>query len=212
MVPFCRASMICLCWSRTSRLLCSCSRIAGSCVWKPGDRQARPTSWIARPADSREVSGADGRAVCGPRVFDVLEERSSRLGRGREDDMLGEAGSFLTLIIGGAVVEGLVSTSISGCTFAYREEQHSRIRRAVAIRVRRRSITARPLRRRLRTLRARRGTGSAGNGGEVSRRDAVLDVGRKRGGHGWCSNSGRHFSSSQIGGPCRCSRTGNLQG
>lgn len=99
--PFCRASMICLCWSRTSKLLCSCSRMAGSCVWKPGDRQARPTSCIARPADSREVSGADGLAVCGPRLFDILDERSRRLGRGRDVGMLGDPGSCLTLIIGG---------------------------------------------------------------------------------------------------------------
>lgn len=107
LTPFCLASMICLCWSRTSRLLCSCSRMAGSCVWKPGDRQARPTSWIARPAESRAVRGADGRAVCGPRAPGVLEERSSLLGRGRADCMLGEPGSFLTLIIGGSVLRCL---------------------------------------------------------------------------------------------------------
>lgn len=101
LTPFCLASMICLCWSRTSRLLCSCSLIAGSCVWKPGDRQARPTSWIARPAESRAVKGAEGRAVCGPRAPGVLEERSSLFGRGRADCMLGEPGSFLTFIIGG---------------------------------------------------------------------------------------------------------------
>ena len=29
-VPFCLASMIIRCWSRTFKLLCSCSRIAGS--------------------------------------------------------------------------------------------------------------------------------------------------------------------------------------
>lgn len=112
LTPFCLASMICLCWSRTSRLLCSCSRMAGSCVWKPGDRQARPTSWIARPAESRAVRGADGRAVCGPRAPGVLEERSSLLGRGRADCMLGEPGSFLTLIIGGSVLRCLFNERV----------------------------------------------------------------------------------------------------
>ena len=113
LTPFCLASMICLCWSRTSRLLCSCSRMAGSCVWKPGDRQARPTSWIARPAESRAVRGADGRAVCGPRAPGVLDERSSLLGRGRADCMLGEPGSFLTLIIGGSVLRCLLNERVS---------------------------------------------------------------------------------------------------
>lgn len=113
LTPFCLASMICLCWSRTSRLLCSCSRMAGSCVWKPGDRQARPTSWIARPAESRAVRGADGRAVCGPRAPGVLDERSSLLGRGRADCMLGEPGSFLTLIIGGSVLRCLFNGRVS---------------------------------------------------------------------------------------------------
>lgn len=98
--PFCLASMICLCWSRTSKLRCSCSLMLGSFVWKPGDRQAKPTSCMARPADSRDVRGADGRAVCGPRLA-VLEERSRRLGRGREDCMGGEPGSLLMLITGG---------------------------------------------------------------------------------------------------------------
>lgn len=41
---FWRASMICLCRSLTSKLLCSCSRMVGSWVWKPGERQARPMS------------------------------------------------------------------------------------------------------------------------------------------------------------------------
>lgn len=113
LTPFCLASMICLCWSRTSRLLCSCSRMAGSCVWKPGDRHARPTSWIARPAESRAVRGADGRAVCGPRAPGVLDERSSLLGRGRADCMLGEPGSFLTLIIGGSVLRCLFNGGVS---------------------------------------------------------------------------------------------------
>ena len=98
--PFCLASMICLCWSRTSKLLCSCSRIAGSCVWKPGERHAKPTSCIAKPAESRDVKGAEGRAVCGPRGLATLLDRSSRFGRGRAECIEGEAGSFLTLIMG----------------------------------------------------------------------------------------------------------------
>jgi hypothetical protein len=54
------------------------------------------------------VRGADGRAVCGPRAPGVLEERSSLLGRGRADCMLGDPGSFLTLIIGGSVLRCLL--------------------------------------------------------------------------------------------------------
>lgn len=68
---------------------------------------------MARPADSREVSGADGRAVCGPRVFGVLEDKSSRFGRGREDGMVGEPGSFLTWIMGGRPVRSLVNAIVS---------------------------------------------------------------------------------------------------
>ena len=109
LTPFCQASINCLCWSLTSKLLCSWFRIAGSCVWKPGDRQARPTSWMARPAESRAVRGADGRAVCGPlRAPGVLDERSSLLGRGRADCMLGDDGSFLTWIIGGIALRCLL--------------------------------------------------------------------------------------------------------
>lgn len=103
LVPFCLASMIIRCWSLTSRLRCSCSRIPGLLVAKPGERQAKPTSCMASPADSREVKGAEGRPVCGPpRLFDMLDERSSRLGRGRDDGGAGEPGSFFTLIMGGA--------------------------------------------------------------------------------------------------------------
>lgn len=39
-----RDSMICLCCSRTDKLRCNCSRIVGSCVTKPGERHANPTS------------------------------------------------------------------------------------------------------------------------------------------------------------------------
>lgn len=57
---------------------------------------------MMRPADSREVNGADGRPVCGPlRLLFMLEERSRRFGRGREDAGAGEPGSRLTLIGGG---------------------------------------------------------------------------------------------------------------
>lgn len=61
---FWRASIICLCLSLTSILLCSCSRMVGSWVWKPGDRQARPTSWML--ALSLELIGPEGRAVRAP--------------------------------------------------------------------------------------------------------------------------------------------------
>ena len=119
--PFCLASMICRCRSRTFRLRCSCSRMPGSLVWKPGDRQAKPTSWIARPADSREVSGAEGRAVGGAPVVAVLEDRSSLLGRGREDCMAGERGSFLMLTVGGAPVRCLRGShwSVSACIIRF---------------------------------------------------------------------------------------------
>lgn len=54
------AWIIDLCWSRTEMLRSSCSRIAGSCVWKPGDRQAKPTSCRIKP--SLAVKGvAEGR-------------------------------------------------------------------------------------------------------------------------------------------------------
>lgn len=88
-------------------------------VWKPGERQARPTSWTARPAESREVRGpADGREVCGPPPEGLGrddEERSRRLGRGRRGGEVG--GSFFTWIAGArrlalaasAVVSSLLS-------------------------------------------------------------------------------------------------------
>jgi hypothetical protein len=43
----------------------------------------------------------------------VLEERSSLLGRGRADCILGEPGSFLTLIIGGSVLRCLLDGVVS---------------------------------------------------------------------------------------------------
>ena len=61
---FCsRDSIMCRCWSRTEMLRCNCSRILGSWVWKPGERQASPTSCIPRLPLSRAVNGADGREV-----------------------------------------------------------------------------------------------------------------------------------------------------
>lgn len=55
-----------------------------------------PTSWIPRP--SRAVNG---RAVPGPPEF-LLEfwDKSSFLGLGRELGILGEPGSFFTMILG----------------------------------------------------------------------------------------------------------------
>lgn len=91
-----RASIMCRCCSRTLILRCSCSFMTGSWVTKPGERQAMPTSWMPRP--SRAVNG---RAVCGWFDLGVFLERSSLRGRGRELGMLGDAGSFLTIILGG---------------------------------------------------------------------------------------------------------------
>jgi hypothetical protein len=71
---FWRASMICLCRSLTSRLRWSCSRMVGSWVWKPGDRQARPTSMrFALPCP-------EGRAVRAPDEWTMLwfDERLRR--------------------------------------------------------------------------------------------------------------------------------------
>jgi hypothetical protein len=69
-------------------------------VTKPGDRQAIPTSWIARP--SRAVIG---RAEAGWLDLGVFLDKSSLRGRGRVLVILGEAGSFLTIILGGAPAE-----------------------------------------------------------------------------------------------------------
>lgn len=96
-------SIMCRCCSRTEMLRWSCSFITGSWVTKPGDRQAIPTSWIPKP--SRAVSGrAD------PGWFDlvfVFLDRSSLRGLGRVLDITGEAGSFFTIILGGAPFRGL---------------------------------------------------------------------------------------------------------
>lgn len=69
---FCRASMICLWRSLTSKLRWSCSRMVGSWVWKPGERQARPTSCrFALP-------WPDGRAVSAPEEWTMLLDRFRR--------------------------------------------------------------------------------------------------------------------------------------
>ena len=87
--------------------------MAGSCVWKPGERHAKPTSCIAKPAESRDVKGADGLPVDGPRPLVVLEVRSSRFGRGLADCIVGDPGSFFTLIMGGAPFRALcISQSV----------------------------------------------------------------------------------------------------
>lgn len=94
------ASIMCLCCSRTDKLRWSCSFMTGSWVTKPGDRHAIPTSWIPRP--SRAVIG---RAEAGWFDLSVFFDRSSLRGRGRVLVMPGEAGSFLTTILGGAPVD-----------------------------------------------------------------------------------------------------------
>ena len=67
LADFCRRdSMMCRCCSRTEMLRCSCSRMLGSWVWKPGERHAMPTSCIPRLPLSLAVKGADGREVAEP--------------------------------------------------------------------------------------------------------------------------------------------------
>lgn len=100
-----RDSMICLCCSRTDKLRCNCSRIVGSCVTKPGERHANPTSWIPSPLLSAPLPVnwlADGLPVPGL-ALEVFFVRSSFRGLWREDAVIsGEDGSFLTIILGGA--------------------------------------------------------------------------------------------------------------
>ena len=87
---------------------------------------------MAKPADSREVNG---RAVCGPRLCDMLEDKSRRLGRGREEARAGDPGSFFTLIDGGAPLRNL--SSIFCQHMGQRNHVrgvHSRARRSLAIR------------------------------------------------------------------------------
>lgn len=92
-----RASMRCLCCSRTDKLLCTCSFMTGSWVTKPGERQAKPTSWICSP--SRAVKG---RAVAGEPELGAFLDKSSLRGRCRfVGSCSGEPGSFFTIILGG---------------------------------------------------------------------------------------------------------------
>jgi hypothetical protein len=93
---FWRASIICLWRSLTSKLRWSCSRMVGSWVWKPGERQARPTSCrFAEP-------WPEGRAVRAPDEWTMLWlERLRRCGLWRVVvGMSGDEGSFLTTILG----------------------------------------------------------------------------------------------------------------
>ncbi len=93
-------------------LRCSCSRIVGSWVANPGERQAKPTSCMPSPVPSRAVSGlADVREVSGCGLdADPPLERSSLRGRCRAVDSSGEpAGSFLTMILGGCPARALHS-------------------------------------------------------------------------------------------------------
>lgn len=67
-------------------------------MWKPGDRQARPTSCRSLPVDRPE-----GLAVRAPDEWTMCEwelERSRRRGRCREVVMSGDEGSFFTMILG----------------------------------------------------------------------------------------------------------------
>jgi hypothetical protein len=91
-------SMICLCCSRTEILRCNCSLIVGSCVTNPGERQAKPTSWIPSPL-SLEVSGCPRD----PNGFELDEflDKSNLRGLCRGVGRSGEEGSFFTIILGG---------------------------------------------------------------------------------------------------------------
>ena len=84
-------------------LLCNCCCIVGSWVWKPGDRQASPTSTMARPPLSLAVKGADGFDDMAAWLWEVLDDKSSFLGLCLEvAGTSGDAGgSFFTMILGG---------------------------------------------------------------------------------------------------------------
>jgi hypothetical protein len=78
--PLLLASMSFLCCSRTLMLRSSCSRMDGSWVLNPGERQASPTSCRASPALSLDVRGAEGRAESAPPDMLLCDERLRRLG------------------------------------------------------------------------------------------------------------------------------------
>lgn len=71
-----RASIMCLCCSRTLMLRWSCSFIKGSWVTKPGERHANPTSWMPSPS-----LAVKGRPVAGPAALDPPLDRSNLPGR-----------------------------------------------------------------------------------------------------------------------------------
>ena len=99
LADFCsRASIIDRCCSRTDILRWSCSLITGSCVWKPGDKQARPTDCILTP--SRAVMGPPGVRAVRPPEEGKLVERSNLRGRGRLCMRGDEVGSCFTVILG----------------------------------------------------------------------------------------------------------------
>lgn len=70
----------------------------GSWVTNPGDRQARPTSWM--PSPSLAVRGPLAVAGLLPEAELEFLERSSFLGRWRGACKSGEPGSFFTMILG----------------------------------------------------------------------------------------------------------------
>lgn len=103
-------SMIDRCWSLTEILLCSCSLIVGSCVWKPGDKHANPTSCIEALPDGLELRGA-GMAVV---VFKSSFLGLCRAFGAREGD---EGGSFLTIILGFVLFRDLKMSAF--CSFSH---------------------------------------------------------------------------------------------
>lgn len=90
------ASMILRCCSLTVILCCRCSFMTGSCVTKPGDKQANPTSWIPSPS----LAPNAGRAVAAPEPVIVFLDKSNFRGRCRVVGRTGDPGSFFTIILG----------------------------------------------------------------------------------------------------------------
>lgn len=107
--------------------------MAGSWVWNPGDRQARPTSCMISPALSLPVRGPEGRALKAPEECTLLE-RSRRRGRWREAGISGESGSFLTTILGACECLELGESAVGRAT--QMQIRHVRVRRALGLPVR----------------------------------------------------------------------------
>lgn len=87
-----RASIILRCWSRTEMLRWSCSRMVGSWVAKPGERQAMPTSLIVDrlpPAVRGTVDPAGSGSLLRCSLGGLCLDGGS-----------GEVGSFFTMILG----------------------------------------------------------------------------------------------------------------